>query len=90
MNIMIWLAAGGAIGWAGLHFFDMNHNRGLIAATILCAVGGFLGGNSVAPMLTASTTAPVEGFSPFALVVAIAVATIVLFGSSELSRRYDI
>jgi uncharacterized membrane protein YeaQ/YmgE (transglycosylase-associated protein family) len=90
MNILIWLIAGGAVGWAGLHFFDMNHNRGLVGATLLCAVGGFLGGNSVAPMLTASTTAPVEGFSPFALVVALALATVVLFASSELSRRFDI
>jgi uncharacterized membrane protein YeaQ/YmgE (transglycosylase-associated protein family) len=90
MNIMIWLAAGGAIGWAGLHFLDLNHNRGAAVAAAICAVGGFLGGNSVAPMLTASTTEPIVGFSPFALIVALAVATATLFISNELSRRFDI
>lgn len=90
MDIMIWLIAGAAVGWAGLHFFDMNHSRGMAISATICAVAGFLGGNSVAPMLTASTTAPVVGFSPFALVVAIAVAVLTLFISSELSRRFDI
>lgn len=90
MNIMIWLIAGGAVGWAGLHFWDMNHSRGPAIAAAICAVGGFLGGNSVAPMLTASTTEPVVGFSPFALVVALAVAAVTLFISSELARRFDI
>lgn len=89
MNVMIWLLAGGAVGWMGLHFFDMNHNRGPAIAAAICAVGGFLGGNSVAPMLITDIAEPVAGFSPFALVVAIAVATAVMFVSSELSRRFD-
>jgi hypothetical protein len=50
-------------------------------------VGAFIGGNSLAPMLTSSVTEPVVGFSPFALVVAIAVATAATFISSEISRR---
>jgi uncharacterized membrane protein YeaQ/YmgE (transglycosylase-associated protein family) len=90
MNFMIWVAAGGAIGWAGFHFYDLNKNRGLIPAALICAVGGFMGGNSVAPMLTAATTEPATGFSSFALVVAIVTATAVLFLTSELSRRFDI
>lgn len=90
MNIMIWLAAGGATGWLTLNYFNMNHNRGALTAALLGAAGGFLGGNTVAPMLTASTTMPVDGFSPFALVVAIAIAVVVLFAGSELSRRFDI
>jgi uncharacterized membrane protein YeaQ/YmgE (transglycosylase-associated protein family) len=49
-----------------------------------------MGGNSVAPMLTAATTEPATGFSSFALVVAIVTATAVLFLTSELSRRFDI
>jgi hypothetical protein len=35
-------------------------------------------------------TEPVVGFSPFALVVAMAIATAAMYVSSELSRRYDI
>jgi CBS-domain-containing membrane protein len=49
-----------------------------------------MGGNSVAPMLTAATTEPIIGFSPFALVVAMATATAVMFLTNELSRRFDI
>ena len=37
--------------------------------------------------LTSSVTEPIVGFSPFALVVAIAVATAATFISSEISRR---
>lgn len=87
---MIWLIAGGLIGWAGLHFFSMNRDRGLIPAVLICAAGGFLGGNSIAPILSSGVTEPVVGFSPFALIVAMAVATAVLYISSELSRRFDI
>lgn len=90
MNIMIWLIAGGLVGWASLHFFAMNRDRGIIPAVLICAAAGFMGGNSVAPMLTASSTEPVIGFSPFALVVAIAVAIAAMYVSSELSRRFDI
>jgi len=90
MNIMIWLIAGGAVGWLGLRFFDFNHNRGLIPAVLIAAVGGFIGGNSLAPMLTSSVTEPIVGFSPFAFVVAIVVATAATFVSSEISRRYDV
>ena len=41
-------------------------------------------------MLSSAVTEPVIGFSPFALVVALAVATAAMYVSSELSRRYDI
>ena len=87
MNIMIWLIAGGLIGWAGLHFFEMNRDRGLIPAVLICAAGGFMGGNSVAPMPTASVTDPIVGFSPFALVVALAVAIATLFISNDNLRK---
>lgn len=87
---MIWLIAGGLIGWAGLHFFAMNRDRGIIPAVSICAVGGFMGGNSIAPILGSSATEPMVGFSPFALIVAIAMATAVLYVSSEMSRRFDI
>ena len=90
MNIMIWLIAGGLIGWAGLHFLSMNRDRGPIPAVLICAAAGFIGGNSVAPMLSSAVTEPVVGFSPFALVVAMAIATGAMYVSSELSRRYDI
>jgi uncharacterized membrane protein YeaQ/YmgE (transglycosylase-associated protein family) len=90
MNIMIWLIAGGLIGWAGLHFLSMNRDRGPIPAVLICAAAGFIGGNSVAPMLSSAVTEPVVGFSPFALVVAMAIATAAMYVSSELSRRYDI
>lgn len=90
MNIMIWLVAGGAIGWLGLRFFNLNRNRGPIPAALIAAAAGFIGGNSLAPMLSAAVTEPIVGFNPFALVVAIVLATAVTFASSELSRRYDI
>lgn len=87
MNITIWLIAGGAVGWLGLRFFNLNRDLGPIPVALIAAVGAFIGGHSLAPMLTSSVTEPIVGFSPFALVVAIAVATAATFISSEISRR---
>lgn len=89
MNIAIWMVAGAAIGWLGFTYFEFNKNRGLFPILIIGAVGALVGGQSLAPMFSAVGD-PVIGFSPFALVVALATATACLVISSELSKRYDI
>ena len=89
MDIMIWLVAGAAIGWLGLNYFHINEKRGLIPVLIIGAVGALVGGESLAPLMT-SVTEPTIGFSPFALVVALATATACLVISNVLAKRYGI
>lgn len=89
MNIMIWMAAGGAIAWLSIAVLHINENRGLIPTLIIGAIGALVGGQSLAPMMT-SVTEPSIGFSPFALVVALATATACLVISNVLAKRYGI
>lgn len=89
MDIAIWMVAGAAIGWIGLTYFDFNKNRGLLPVLIIGAVGALVGGQSLAPMFSAIGD-QVIGFSPFALVVALATATACLIISNMLSKHYGI
>lgn len=89
MNIMLWLLAGAAVGWAGAHFFDLNHQRGKAIAMAIGAVGALIGGQSLAPLL--SNAAEIDGhFSIFSMVIAILVATACVVTGDMISKRYDI
>ena len=87
MNIAIWILAGGMLGWVGYAHLKANEERGLISSIIIGMVGGFFGGNVLAPMLGAATDAP-NIFSPFALFVAAASAVACLAIGNLLSKRY--
>lgn len=89
MDIMIWLVAGSALAWLSIAVFHFNEKRGLIPVLIIGAVGALVGGQSFAPMMT-SATEPTIGFSPFALVVALATASACLVISNLLAKRYGI
>jgi len=89
MDIVIWMVAGGAIAWLSIAVLHINENRGLIPTLIIGSVGALVGGQSFAPMMT-SVTEPVIGFSPFALVVALATAIACLTISNVLAKRYGI
>lgn len=89
MNFMIWLVAGGAMGWLGFSVLHANENRGMMASVIIGCVGGVLGGYQLAPVFGAVTDAS-NAFSPFSLVVALAVAGIFLTIGNLLSDRYGI
>ena len=55
MNVMMWVIAGGVLGWVGFAIMGVNERRGVVISVILGVVGGFFGGNVLAPMLGAST-----------------------------------
>lgn len=90
MNIMIWLVAGGAIAWLSIAVLHINKNRGLIPTLVIGALGGVIGGQTFAPMLSSAITEAEIGFNPFALVVALATAIACLIVSNMLSKRYGI
>ena len=85
----MWVLAGGLLGWLGYAHLKANEDRGMIFSIIIGMVGGFFGGNVLAPMLGAVTDTP-NIFSPFALFVAVASAAACLAVSSMLSKRYGV
>ena len=89
MNIMIWVLAGGVAGWVGYTYMRFNEDRGMIVSIIIGVVGGFFGGNVLAPMLGAVTDTP-NSFSLFSLVVAMAAAAGCLAIGNLISRRYGV
>ena len=73
MNIVMWMLTGGVVGWAGYSFLGFNEKRGMLASIIIGTVGGFFGGNMIAPMFVAAAALPGD-FISSALFFAAAVA----------------
>lgn len=89
MNIALWILCGGAIGWIGFAVFHANARRGLPLSIGIGAVGGLVGGMTIAPMLGA-VIGPANAISPFSLIVALAVATACLIIGNLLSRLFGL
>jgi len=89
MEIVLWIIAGGAIGWASLALLGMNEYRSTLVCVAIGAAGGFLGGRVIAPMLT-SPAAAAASFNYFALFVAAVSAVACLVLGNLLYKRFDI
>ena len=89
MNIAMWVLVGGLLGWLGYAHLKANEERGMIFSIIIGILGGFFGGNVLAPMLGVFTDTP-NIFSPFALFVAVASAVACLAIGNLLSKRYGV
>ena len=89
MNIAMWVLAGGMLGWMGYTILRANAERGMVVSIIIGVVGGFFGGNVLAPMLGAATDTP-NDFSLFSMVVALASAAACLAIGNLLSNRLGV
>ena len=87
MNIVVWMLAGGMLGWVGFKFAGFNEERGMVVSIIIGAVGGFFGGKLIAPMFTAAAAVP-EAFSLSALFFAAAVAAAALAAGNLVYKRW--
>ncbi len=87
MNTIIWLVAGGLLGWFAYSALRMNAAIGRFAAVTIGAVAGVLGGKQVAPLFSGAELAP-GGFSPSALFFAIATAAAILLAAHLISARW--
>ena len=85
----MWVLAGGFAGWVGFKFIGANENRGMIISVVIGMVGGFLGGNVLAPMLGETAPMP-DAISLFALLMAIATAAACLTIGDMISKRFGI
>ncbi len=91
MNIVIWILAGGMIGWAGYALLNFNEYRGVVVSVVLGAAGGFLGGKVLTPMLTSpAPTGIPEGFDSLALFVAAASAAAFLAIGNLVHKRFGV
>jgi len=89
MNIAMWVLAGGALGGLGFVYLRINARRGLVISIIIGAVGGFFGGNVLAPILGAVTDTP-NIFNLFSMVVALVSAAGCLAVCNLVSRRFGV
>lgn len=89
MNIAMWVLAGGILGWIGFAYLRINARRGLVISIIIGVVGGFFGGNVLAPMLGAVTETP-NIFNLFSMVIALACAAVFLAIGNLISHRYGV
>ena len=89
MNIAMWVLAGGVVGWMGYTILKVNAKRGLIISIIIGVIGGFFGGNVLAPMLGAVTDMP-NNFNLFSMVIALGSAAGCLGIGNLLSSRYGV
>jgi uncharacterized membrane protein YeaQ/YmgE (transglycosylase-associated protein family) len=89
MNIAMWVLAGATVGWIAFAYLRFNATRGLVISVIIGAVGGFFGGNVVAPMLGAVTDTP-NVFNMFSMVIAVAAAAGCLAIGHLLSKRFGV
>ena len=89
MNIAMWVLAGGILGWIAFVHLGANEERGMIISIIIGVVGGFFGGNVLAPMLGAAPDA-VNDFSMFSLAIALGSAGACLALGNLISNRYGV
>jgi uncharacterized membrane protein YeaQ/YmgE (transglycosylase-associated protein family) len=88
MNIVVWILAGGALGWAGCSFLGFNEARGTAVSIVIGALGGFIGGKLVAPLFTAAALP--GDFSVSALFFAAAVAAAFLAAGNLIHNRWGV
>lgn len=88
MNVVLWLLAGGAIGWIACANWKLNQHRGLVVSALIGTGGAFFGGHVLAPVL--GTGVDADGFAPLALIVASASALFLLTLSDMMYERFDV
>jgi uncharacterized membrane protein YeaQ/YmgE (transglycosylase-associated protein family) len=89
MELVLWLAAGAALGWLAIAKLRFNEQRGTVVSIIIGAVGGVLGGKMVAPMFGFGAAAAGE-FSFGVMFVVLATAGACLAIGNMVSNRFGI
>jgi uncharacterized membrane protein YeaQ/YmgE (transglycosylase-associated protein family) len=89
MNIVMWMLAGGILGWVAYSYLGFNEGRGMLVSIFIGTLGGFLGGKMIAPMFTAAAAVPGD-FSTSALFFAAAVASAFLAVGNLVHNRWGV
>lgn len=89
MNIVMWILAGGIVGWVAFAVLGYNEERGIRVSVLMGAAGGFFGGKLVAPMFADAAAVPAD-FSGSALFFAAALAAAFLYVGNFVEKRWSI
>jgi uncharacterized membrane protein YeaQ/YmgE (transglycosylase-associated protein family) len=89
MNIVMWILAGGALGWAGFRLLGINEQRGTIVSIIIGAMGGIIGGQLLAPMMSSSPIVSGD-FNVQALFIAAVSASACLAIGNMIENRFGV
>src|SRR5688572_14502121 len=89
MNVVMWILAGGLLGWVGFSYFGYNEERGMKVSVIMGIAGGFLGGKLIAPLFITAAAVPAD-FSMATLFVAAVVAASFLFVGNAVNARWGV
>ena len=85
MNLIIWLIAGGIIGWVASLLMRTDEQQGMILNVVVGVVGALIGGWLLSPMVGAGTVN--EGdLSLMGLLVSLGGAIILLFVVNLIRR----
>lgn len=89
MNIATWILAGGIIGWIGFSYLKFNAGRGMIISVIIGMAAAVLGGDVLAPLLSADMASPGD-FNPLSLFTAVASAAGCLIIGDMIYSRFGV
>jgi len=89
MNIAIWILAGSLVGWFACTQLNFNKERGMVVSMIIGAIGGFFGGNILAPLFVEPGAVAAE-FSAITLVFAALCAAVCLVVGDQLQKRLGV
>lgn len=89
MEILVWLAAGGLVGWLSYSYLGFNEARGVAVTMVIGAVGALAGAKLIAPIFMAATTPSSELSLPLML-FALGAAVVSLVLGNMLHRRWGV
>lgn len=88
MNIVMWMLAGGALGWAAFAL-GINEKRGTLVSIIIGAMGGVIGGQMLAPLISSSPIVSGD-FNVQALFIAAVSASACLAIGNMIEQRFGV
>ena len=89
MNIVMWMLAGGALGWAAFALLRINQERGSMVSIVIGALGGVIGGQLLAPMMNSSPIVSGD-FNFQALFIAAITASACLAIGNMIEQRFGV
>lgn len=89
MDIVMWVLAGGVIGWVAFAYLGFNEERGLNVSVVIGAVGGVIGGKLLAPMFGAGAAVPGD-FSLMVMIIVLASAAACIVAANQIHSRFGI
>ncbi len=89
MNIVMWMLVGGALGWAAFAWLRINEKRGTMVSILMGAMGGLIGGQMLAPLMSSSPIVSGD-FNVQALFIAAISASACLAIGNMIEQRFGV